>query len=374
MAKVRAETRLAQRGGAIELLRLPAALYAAITRLRGCLYDRGLLPRERLDVPVICVGNLTAGGTGKTPMVVYLVRELVRRGWKPGLLSRGYGAKRAGANDEARLLEQLLPGVPHEQDPNRAAAGRRLEALGVDCIVMDDGFQHRRLARELDLVLIDVTRPWGLPAPELGGAPVRAQLPRGLLRENPRGLKRAAACVLTRCDAVLPAEIEALRDELDEIAPGVPILESRHRPSGLRSLQQRATGGDTSKDANGSASKIALDQIRGQAFVLFSGIGNPQAFEATVRELGAQILEHRVFPDHHDFDAAQLRALTELNCPLLTTAKDAVRCPPDMPNLHVLDVELELTQGAPVLAGILDSLPQGDAGRLRSSMHEGLHG
>ena len=170
--------RLARRGGAVELLWLPALLFGAAARLRGWLYDHRLLPIRQLDTPVVSIGNLSVGGTGKTPMVAHVASRLQEMGLRPGVLSRGYGRGDAEQNEEACLLERLLPGVPQVQDPDRVAGGERLQELGVDVIVLDDGFQHRRLGRDLDICLVDATRPWGLPA--MGHEPVRAPLPRGL--------------------------------------------------------------------------------------------------------------------------------------------------------------------------------------------------
>jgi tetraacyldisaccharide 4'-kinase len=152
------EERLARRGGAVELLRLPAALFGAAARLRGAAYDRGLLPSARLPVPVVSVGNVTAGGTGKTPAVLALVRALERRGARTAVLARGYGRERGAAsgdalNDEGRELAAALPGLLQVQDADRVRGGRRLVAAGAQAIVLDDGFQHRRLARDLDRVI-----------------------------------------------------------------------------------------------------------------------------------------------------------------------------------------------------------------------------
>ena len=135
---MRTEDRLAQRGGAIELLRLPAVLFGAAAVTRRALYDRGWLPSARLGVPVVSVGNITTGGTGKTPMCAWVVAELQRRGFRPGILSRGYGAERGDVNEEAQLLARLCPGVPHVQDPDRVRGGKALvDSHSVDAIVLD---------------------------------------------------------------------------------------------------------------------------------------------------------------------------------------------------------------------------------------------
>ncbi|MFT5284351.1 MAG: tetraacyldisaccharide 4'-kinase [Planctomycetota bacterium] len=357
----RLEDRLAKRGGLVELLRLPALVFGALAKLRGRLYDSGRLTAFRLGIPVVCIGNLSVGGTGKTPMVIWITRELVRRGWRPGLLSRGYGKAGEELNDEARELRRVLPEVPHVQNPDRVAGGQALEKEGVDIIVMDDGFQHRRLGRDLDLVLIDATRPWGLPAPSAGVAPVCACLPRGFLREAPIALSRASAILMTRTDQVDRKVLEGLRQEFEELAPGIPIAETIHKPAGLRVVV-----GD----------ELALEQLSGREVDLFSGIGNPEAFEQTVSELGAKVIEHRRFPDHHSYTASDLVGLGEQR-PVLTTAKDIVKCNElysSLDSLYVLEVELTLVAGDAVVGAMLDSISKGSAAHERDSLHAGLHG
>ncbi|MEM8711109.1 MAG: tetraacyldisaccharide 4'-kinase [Planctomycetota bacterium] len=381
----RPDLRLAERGGWIECLRAPAMLFGAIARARGFLYSRGVLPSFDVGTPVVSVGNLVAGGTGKTPMIVWLARELAANGRVVGLVSRGYrgagedldgggaasdstsGDGARNGNDEARMLADMLPGVLHIQDRDRVDAARRLADAGVDVILMDDGFQHRRLSRDLDVVLVDALRPYGLPAPSGGGAPVEAFLPRGLLREPLTALRRAHAVVLTRTDAVSQADVSALETRIQRAAPGVPIARSEHRPTGLRVL-----------DGDSTASSLALAELVGRDVDLFSGIGNPGAFEETVRALGASIVEHRAFGDHHGFSSADLAGLGGAR-PALTTAKDAARLrlqstveAPDP--LWVLDVELSLTSGGDALRSLLASLPESAASRVRGSIHEGLHG
>lgn len=362
----RADQKLAERGGWIELLRIPATLFGAIARLRGWLYDRRILPSYDVDVPVVCVGNVSAGGTGKTPTIAWLACELLARGLRPGIVSRGYGARDGAPNDEAVMLAEMLPDVPHVQNRDRVAAATELADHGVDVVLLDDGFQHRRLARDVDIVLIDALRPYGLPAPLRGGEPVRAMLPRGLMREPLAALGRASAIIVTRSDAVDAARIEDLERTIQRAAPGIPILLATHAPAGLRRV-----GGDTPGDAS-------LTELKGLEVDLFSGIGNPGAFEATVRSLGAVVREHRAFADHHPFQPGDLDGLG-VDRPALTTAKDAARlsslsgiaAPED---LLVLDVELGVSRGRAILDALLDTLPTSRASRERESIHEGLHG
>lgn len=361
----RADLRLAERGGWIELLRGPALLFGAIARVRGWAYARRILPSYDVGTPVVCVGNVAAGGTGKTPMIAWLARELGARGRRVGIVSRGYGASDEGPNDEALMLAEVLPHVPHEQDRDRVAAATRLVDAGLDVVLLDDGFQHRRLARDVDIVLLDALRPFGLPAPPDGGAPVRAMLPRGLMREPVSALGRADAVVVTRADSAPPGRIDELRALAAEHAPDAILALASHVPVRLRA---RESGGWVERP---------LADLDGLAVELFSGIGNPGAFEATARGLGAAVEAHRAFGDHHAFTATELAGLGE-SVPALTTAKDAarllasgVRAPS---NLLVLDVEMEVAEGRSELEALLDTLAESDAARRRGAIHEGLHG
>lgn len=360
----RTDLRLAERGGWLELLRIPAALFGGIARARGALYDRRILPAYQVDVPVVSVGNLAAGGTGKTPMIGWLIGELERRGLRPGILSRGYGAEAGELNDEGRMLAEAFPAVPHVQNRNRVEGAGELAAHGVDVVLVDDGFQHRRLARDVDLVLVDALRPFGLPKPARGGEPVRAPLPRGLMREPLRALRRASLILVTRSDAVEPAELEALEAQLRRAAPGVGIARAAHEPVDVRPF-----GGGVPK---------GLGHLDGLSLDLLSGIGNPGAFEATAKGLGAVIEEHRAFGDHHPFTAADLQGLGQ-DRPVVTTAKDAARITglagvDAPPGLLILDVALNVTTGRAILGALLDTLPESRAARERRSIHEGLHG
>ncbi len=360
----RFDNALAQRGGLVECLRLPASLFAFIARTRARFYERGLFAQMRLDTPVISVGNLSVGGTGKTPMSLWLARQAHQRGLRAGILSRGYKAGSGGTpgrlNDEGQLIAEILPDVPQVQDPDRVRGGEALQAQGVDWIVLDDGFQHRRLVRDLDLVLVDATRPWGLPPAEPGARPVCATLPRGFLREPPLALRRADQIVLTRADSTPPGDLQSLREELRRIAPDVEQVLTSHRPSGLRIV------------GAGSSQKAELDQLRDVEVDVISAIGNPGAFEETVRQQGAQIVRTRHFPDHHAYSTEDLMGLGDR--PLVTTAKDAVKLAGLDCELWVLDVELCLIEGEELLAARLDALPQSQARRERLATHEGLHG
>ncbi len=285
---------------------LASVPYGLAVRLRNRLYAAGRLAAHRAAVPVVSVGNLTAGGTGKTPCVEYVAGFYRGRDRRVAVLSRGYGGA-GGRNDEALVLEENLPDVPHLQGPDRVALARTaVEELESEVLVLDDGFQHRRLARDLDLVLIDVTEPWGYGH----------LLPRGLLREPRSSLRRAGLVVLTRCDQAARDRVEAVRREVRRYAPAVPVVETRHGPVEL---------------VNSGRSAAPLDGLRGRAVCAFSGIGNPDAFRRTLEDLGADVRGFRAYPDHHPYgrdDVESLRAwLRDLPAGglVVTTQKDLVK-------------------------------------------------
>jgi tetraacyldisaccharide 4'-kinase len=267
-------------------------------------FDRGSAVC-RAAVPVISVGNLTVGGTGKTPCVEYVARLLRNRDLRVAVLSRGYGAE-AGRNDEAMVLEENLPDVPHYQGRDRVALARTaVEESESEVMVLDDGFQHRRLARDLDIVLIDATDPWG------GGY----LFPRGGLREPRSSLRRAGLVVLTRCDAVDGRTADAIAADVTRIVPGAPLARTIHAPREL---------------LNGEHSE-SVESIRGKRVGGFCGIGNPIAFRRTLTDLGADVTDFREFPDHHPYrreDVEDLRkwaAALPQDAWVVTTQKDWVK-------------------------------------------------
>jgi tetraacyldisaccharide 4'-kinase len=252
------------------------------------------------------VGNLTLGGTGKTPCVEHVARFFRQLGRRVAILSRGYGSS-AGRNDEALVLEESLPDVPHLQGADRARlAAIAVQELESEVLVLDDGFQHRRLARDLDLVLIDATEPWGHGS----------LFPRGFLREPRTSLRRAGVVILTRCDQVGDEERDRLQESIRRIAPGAPVVESRHRPAGLVS-------------SNGASAPLEL--LRQRPVAAFCGIGNPEAFRRTLTDLGATLAAYRVFPDHHAYQRDDVDDLCTwarqraTDCVVVTTQKDLVK-------------------------------------------------
>ncbi len=270
------------------------------------MYDGGWMRAERVAAPVVSVGNLTLGGTGKTPCVEYVAAFYEQRKRKVAVLSRGYGSV-GGRNDEALLLAENLPHVPHLQGADRVAlALQAVDELHRDVLVLDDGFQHRRLARDLDVVLIDVTDPWG-----------QGHLfPRGLLRESPRGLRRAGVVVLTRCDQVSAMERGRIREEVARLAPHAAVAEAVHRPEALINADRLSSD---------------LGRLADRPVAAFCAIGNPAAFRQTLTDLGAEVKAFRSYPDHHPYppdDLEDLRAWARqqaTDCVVVTTQKDLVK-------------------------------------------------
>jgi tetraacyldisaccharide 4'-kinase len=282
--------------------RLP---YGVGTWARNRLFDLGLRKPARVPVPVVSVGNLTLGGTGKTPCVEYVAEFYRDLGLSVAVLSRGYGAD-AGRNDEAMVLEENLPDVPHLQGADRVGlAQTAVEELESEVLVLDDGFQHRRLARDLDVVLIDATRPLAY----------EYLFPRGLLREPVSGLKRAGVLVLTRADQVDPEALESQRRWLRERFPALPVATAIHAPVAL-------VGVNDSRD---------VAELKGRPVGAFCGIGNPEAFRRTLADLGAEVVAFRTFPDHRPYtraDVDDLRvwaATLPLGAVVATTQKDLVK-------------------------------------------------
>lgn len=359
---LRAQERLAKGGGWVELLRLPAAGFGLAARLRGTLYDRGWLASERVDAGVVSVGNLSAGGTGKTPCVAWVARALVQAGSRVGVASRGYGAAAGLANDEQRLLAEQLGGVEFASARERVRAARELLARGCDAIVLDDGFQHRRLARDLDLVLVDATQPFGLPW-DGRASPPRALFPRGLLREPPSALARAQAVVITRSDQLAAGALELLSREVERLAPRALQARACHRPVRLASLRVGSRAPD-------------LAWLEGRTLNLLSAIAHPLAFQASAQSLGARVASHRRFPDHHAFRESDLEGLGDQ--PLLCTEKDAVKLRAFAELLpresYALAVEFQLTRGEREVRSLLERLPRSRASVERDALHAGLAG
>jgi tetraacyldisaccharide 4'-kinase len=316
-----------------------AGLYRLGVASRNLAFNRGWKVQHRAAVPVVSVGNLTLGGTGKTPMVEWIGRWYRARRVRVAILSRGYGDA-SGMNDEGRVLEENLPDVPHLQAPDRVALARcAVEELESEILVLDDGFQHRRLARDLDVVLLDALDPFGLGR----------LFPRGLLREPVGSLRRAGVVVLSRADFVDEAARRSIRALAERRAGPLSWALARHAPLDLI-------------DAEGRSSPLSEAQCRPVG--AFCGIGNPEGFRRTLEGLGLNVKGFRAFPDHHPYSARDVADLADwvrgLGVELvLTTQKDSVKLRASSLGpvpLRALRIGLEVMDGSETLERSLSAL------------------
>lgn len=327
--------------------------YGAAVSARNLLYDRGALKARRAGLPVISVGNITAGGTGKTPFAIMLAGMLCRAGRRVAVVSRGY--RRASPSKEPLLVSDgrgIKCGVGEAGDEpfliarrllgsgengamvivcaDRVRAADMAASLGADIVILDDGFQHRRLRRDMDIVLLDAGKP-------LGNGRL---LPAGRLREGPRSLGRADAVVLTRSGG--DGMAGGLKGRL---RPGVPIFHSRHVPLPPVGIEEWRSGVKTG----------GPNPVPGKV-LLFSGIANPDSFEDSAREAGLDAGGHLSFPDHHRYTGADLERIAAAGsafAALVTTEKDAARLPDGWnppARLLVLGVDIKLVPEGAVQA------------------------
>jgi tetraacyldisaccharide 4'-kinase len=323
-------------------------LYRLVCGARAFLYRCGLAKRKRLHAAVISVGNITVGGTGKTPLVLYLADKLKQQNKKVAVLTRGYRRKKKGlvelsgettsktnwkdSGDEPYLLAQRLIDVPIIVGRRRDRAGEYAVAkFGSEILILDDGFQHWRLSRDSDIVVIDSSNPFG------NGK----LLPAGILREPLAALKRADLFVLTKTDQ---AENKAgLIARLRKHNPEAELVESVYQ---IRSVKNLADG-----------SSLDIERLRNRKTLAFSGIGNPSSFENSLKQLKVRILRHRVFRDHYAYGRKDIMELIKQARALeadfiITTEKDSVRIPlvksSEVP-FYVLKIDLKITSGEETL-------------------------
>ena len=317
--------------------------YGLAVHWRNRRYDRSVRLVRRVGVPVISVGNLTLGGTGKTPMVAWTARRLRRQGLRVTIVSRGYGAEAGGVNDEALELERQLPDVPHLQNPDRVeAAELAIEEFGCQVILLDDGFQHRRIHRDLDMVLIDALEPFGFGR----------IFPRGTLREPLSGLRRAGIVVLTRADMLERGARQEIRARVAQLAPGALWAEVSHAPEGLLA-------------ASGHWQPVA--SLAGLKVAAFCAVGNPAGFQHTLADCGYRVVAFCEFPDHHPYNRGDIESLASWAqqagaSALVCTAKDLVKISLDrlerLP-LWALAIGIEFLSGQEIVEARLDEVAAG---------------
>ncbi len=329
------------------LARLAESAYRWGVARRNRRFDRGVGVR-RFPIPIISVGNLSVGGTGKSPTVAMLVSRLRDLGKRPAVVMRGYKRRRGEASDEqAEYGELLAVGTPVEADPDRCAAVDRLLAMGAcDCAVLDDGFQHRRVARDLDVVLLDATRdPF-----------CDRLLPAGWLREPVESLRRAHAVIITRADAVAGEAVKGIEAGVRAVNASLVIARARHAWLGLGTpvhVPPASTG--NASDTPQSPPSRTFASLRSRRIVIVCAIGHPGAFIGQARAEGAEVLDTIVRPDHHHWTLGEVRAIAGraraagAEC-VLTTMKDWVKLrvhaavEPETPWL-VPRLAMELTHG-----------------------------
>lgn len=271
------------------LLGVASRIYSVIVRFRNFLYSKGLIRTTNVNAAVISVGNITAGGTGKTPLVVWLYKRLISNykfkvsDFEVAILTRGYKAgkdlrgKRQDHSDEPAILAKSCPGAKVIVNPDRVgSAAKAINEHGAKVLIMDDAFQHRRLGRDLDIVTIDATCPFGFGR----------MLPAGLLREPVESLERAEAVVITRCDQVGTDKVVKLEEKLEAINSDMVIARAKHKPTCVKSFGKE---------------EISIEQLRGKKVFAFCGLGNPNAFLKTVKDIGANLVGYRIYDDHYHY-------------------------------------------------------------------------
>lgn len=340
----------------LSTLRVFSVVYEAGVRLKLNMYQAGIFQQKKLSCSVISIGNITVGGTGKTPTAQKMAVLIQNMGYRVVILNRGYRShweKEIGlvsdgkkiymtayeAGDEAYLMAKTLPGIPVVIGKNRAVTGEfAVEHFNAQVIIMDDGYQHWTLYRDLDVVLVDTLNMFGN----------RCLLPRGTLREPLKNLNRAGLFLLTKTDQSSVFSRVELRDTLAKYNPAAPIIESVHKPVNFVEIADWYKGLLTHAKS--------LEELKGQSVMVFSAIGNPSSFEQTLYDVGLDIKEAIRYPDHHDYGMLEMqyimeRAIGKNVSALITTAKDAVKIPTEFiyfereVPLYVLNMEIKITSG-----------------------------
>ena len=291
-------------------------------------YQKGVLPRRRLPFPVISVGNLTWGGTGKTPLVEYLARRVIERRRTPLVLTRGYGA------DEIQQLRAHLPNVRVGVGKERYKVARGMSrSERIDVAILDDGFQHWKVMRDIEIVTVNAMNPFG-----------NGRLfPRGILREPRQALRRASVIVLTHVNLVSPEELVKLKEQIRGLAPSAFIVESYLEPL----FFYRA----------GKRTRLSISQLANHRVSTFSAVGSPRSFQLLLSHLGIKPIRNFEFCDHHAFTREELKEIGEVSRrsevdEIITTEKDFYRAPEVITEILdplVLAARLQISSGEEIL-------------------------
>lgn len=352
------------------VLRLMSFIYGLGVQCKLALYRLGILQRHKLPCKVISLGNITVGGTGKTPTAQRLASFIRDMGYRVVILNRGYRAGWKGqvgvvsdgrkiymtvteAGDEAYLLAKSLPGVPVVIGRNRSITGEyAVQHLNAEVIILDDAYQHWQLERDLDIVLIDTLNIFGN----------NFLLPRGTLREPLTNLKRANAFLLTKVDQSTGHARETIRETLNKFNPEALVVESTHTPRCFIEIEEWYKGV--------RPETVPLEAISGRSVLPFSAIGNPSSFEQTITDLGGVVIDAVRYPDHHDYTMAEMqsimqRAVDHNVWALITTDKDAVKIPSEFIHserplpLYVLSIEVRFHDGYEELMDMIKNVSGG---------------
>ena len=324
--------------------------YLAVLNTRNTLYKYGIVKSKRLPVKVISIGNITMGGTGKTPLVEFSAKYLQNKGRKVAILSRGYGDQNHSmindnsktkefVNDEYLILRENLKDVPTLLGRDRVQnAEKAIKDHDVDCLILDDGFQHLRIKRDLDIVVIDSLNPFA----------EEVLIPRGTLREPLKNLSRADLFVLSHCSLNDEDTLKSIYEKLNHINADIPVCESIHKPVHIESIKDN--------------SLLEPEWLKGKKIYGLCAIGNPESFASTLRELGADVIRLRVFHDHHSYTQVELDGvITEAKTlgtdAIVVTQKDVVKIRNkniNDANILSLKVEMQITKGMEFYEEVMD--------------------
>jgi len=319
--------------------------YSVVLNTRDFLYKNSVFKSTRLPVKVISIGNITTGGTGKTPLVEFMAGYLLEKNKKVAILSRGYGGNNPlqknndNVNDECLILKENLREVPVLAGKDRVSNGKKaIREFGVDCLLLDDGFQHLKLKRDLDIVVIDSLNPFG----------GENLIPRGSLREPLRNLGRAGLFIISHCNQSKEKTIKSIYTKLNHVNNDAPVCESIHWPVHIENITD--------------GSILGPEWLKGKRIYGLSAIGNPESFTYTLKELGADLIKHRKFHDHHNYNREEIgdvvyeAKLLGVDA-IVVTQKDIVKIRKmDINDFNILSLKIEtqITKGIELYEEAID--------------------
>jgi len=314
------------------LLTLASVLYRAVVQIRRSFYDRQFFHSKKLSIPVISIGNITWGGVGKTPLTQYISKFYLDQKKAPLILTRGYG------RDETREFQTKVPEALLGVGKNRYQVARQLlKDHKVDVAILDDGFQHYQLARDLDIVVMNVLNPYGN----------EQLIPKGILREPIETLSRAAIVVFNDVNLIPRKSFEAIRDRVKQLAPRAELIEAQHEPLYFYWAKSKA--------------RMDLSKLSGKPVTTFSGVGTPRSFQLLLNYLGVKTIRNFEFCDHHPFSDKELEEIKEVKLSsqsefVITTEKDLLRKEESISKILdplVLKITMRITVGESVLQDYL---------------------